>query len=159
MVVSGTHSGQSNFIVHLVGPTEEYLFNEIGRYSGQVVVDEPESGRYRVVVDADGAWTLRFAQPRPFSGAIRVPGTLRSRGSRVVQIRATRSMQPVVSATHTGESNFIVHLVGIGDTTGTEFLFNEIGRYRGQTLVDSMPRGNYLLAVQADGAWSIGFRR
>jgi hypothetical protein len=159
LVVTATHNGSSNFIVRLVGPSDEYLFNEIGAYSGQIAVPEPEAGRYRVSVDADGAWTLKFAQPRPSSAAIRVPGTLKSRGSRVVQIRATTSMEPIVTGVHSGKSNFIVRLIGIGSITGSDYLFNEIGRYRGQTIQDSMPKGNYLLAVQADGAWSVKFTR
>ena len=67
-------------------------------------------------------------------------------------------MQPIVTGIHRGQSNFIVHLVGLS-FSGEEFLFNEIGNYRGQTLIDDMPRGNYLLAVQADGLWSIRFTR
>ena len=68
-------------------------------------------------------------------------------------------MQPVVSATHRGQSNFIVRLIGIGSVSGIEYVFNEIGNYRGQTLIDTMPRGNYLLAVEADGYWTIRFTR
>lgn len=42
--------------------------------------------------------------------------------------------------------------------TGEEYLFNEIGRYHGQTLMmDSLPRGTYLLSVQADGNWTVRF--
>lgn len=160
LVVTGTHSGSSNFIVRLVGPTNEYLFNEIGRYSGQMAVPESRAGRYRVAVQADGAWVLKFVQPVPYSGAIKIPTTIRSRGSRVLQIRAVRTMQPIVTASHSGQSNFIVQLIGIGNLIGEqEFVFNEIGRYRGQSLLDSMPRGYWLLAVQADGAWSIKFTR
>jgi hypothetical protein len=62
-----------------------------------------------------------------------------------------RSSPLVVTAFHSGQSNFIVHLVGAGNE---EFLINEIGRYHGQTLMDSLPRGSYLLYVQADGAWT-----
>ena len=69
LVVTGTHSGQSNFIVHMVkSGNKEFIFNEIGRYNGQALVAEPAAGRYRVAVDADGAWTLKFTQPRPISG-------------------------------------------------------------------------------------------
>jgi hypothetical protein len=68
-------------------------------------------------------------------------------------------MQPVVTGVHRGRSNFIVHLIGYGNLSGTEYVFNEIGRYRGQTLLDSMPRGSYLVWVQADGAWTLRFTR
>jgi hypothetical protein len=36
-------------------------------------------------------------------------------------------------------------------------LVNEIGNYSGQTLVNEMPQGHYLLAVQADGPWTVKF--
>jgi hypothetical protein len=157
-VATAFHNGQSNFIVHLVGAgTDEGLFNEIGAYSGQAAVADVRPGRYRVAIQADGAWTLGFAQPTPPRGAKLIPGTISGHGARVVAIRSTRSMQPIVTATHRGQSNFIVHLIGYGTTTGEEGLFNEIGNYHGQTLVSSLPRGSYLLSVQADGAWAIRF--
>jgi hypothetical protein len=66
-------------------------------------------------------------------------------------------MQPIVSATHRGEANFIVQMIGYGTTSGQAYLFNEIGNFHGQTLMDDLPRGSYLLYVQADGAWTIRF--
>jgi hypothetical protein len=67
-------------------------------------------------------------------------------------------MQPVVRATHTGQANFIVQLIGYGTVSGTLYLFNEIGRYRGEVLADDeMPTGHYLLYVQADGNWTLRF--
>ncbi|HEY7732161.1 MAG TPA: hypothetical protein VH950_14865, partial [Gaiellaceae bacterium] len=60
-----------------------------------------------------------------------------------------------VTATHRGESNFVVYLVGFGSLSGRELVVNEIGRYRGQALVD-VPRGTLLLWVQADGPWTVG---
>jgi hypothetical protein len=158
LVVTGFHNGQSNFIVRLVGVgASETLFNEIGAYSGQAGVAEIRAGRYRVAVQADGGWTLGFAQPSPSRSARLIPGTITGRGARVVAVRSTRSMQPIVTATHRGESNFIVQMIGYGTTTGQATLFNEIGNFHGQTLMDGLPRGPYLLYVQADGAWTIRF--
>jgi hypothetical protein len=158
LVVTGSHNGQSNFIVRLVGAgTSETLFNEIGAYSGQTAVADIHSGRFRVAVQADGVWTLGFAQPTPPRAAKPIPGTITGRGARVIAVRATRHLQPVVTATHRGQSNFIVQMIGYGTTIGQATLFNEIGNYHGQTLMDDLPRGSYLLYVQADGAWSIRF--
>jgi hypothetical protein len=57
-----------------------------------------------------------------------------------------------------GAVELIVDLIGYGSTTGEEGLFNEIGNFQGQTLMSSsLPRGSYLLDVQADGAWTIRF--
>jgi hypothetical protein len=141
VVVSATHNGSSNFIVHLVkGSNTEYLINEVGPYNGQALVEEASPGRYRVVVDADGAWVLKFAQG--LSPTNRIPGLLTGQGSRVIAVRATGHLQPVVSAKHRGTSNFIVHLVGYGSHYGhTDYVFNEIGNFKGQTLIDDVPAG------------------
>ena len=66
-------------------------------------------------------------------------------------------LQPVVDATHRGQANFVVYLIGLGDVSGEQLVVNEIGNYSGQTLVDSMPEGTYLLEVMADGTWSVKF--
>jgi len=63
----------------------------------------------------------------------------------------------VVTATHRGQSNFAVYLIGYGDTTGETLLFNEIGNFNGQTLVEHMPAGSYLLHVEPTAVWSIRF--
>lgn len=159
-VVTAQHRGSSNFAVELVSPGgggSDLLVNEIGNYSGQVAVDDAAAGRYRVPVTADGPWTIRFTQPVPTSAAKRVPGTIRGRGPRVVQIRSTQDLQPVIDVRHRGRSNFVVELIGYGDTSGTELLVNEIGNYSGQSLLNDMPEGTYLLAVQADGPSTVKF--
>jgi hypothetical protein len=167
LVVSARHTGGENFIVHLVGRgaasgINEGLFNEIGTYKGQALVEEVTAGRYRVTVRADGPWTLRFAQPVPGDSAVTLPGTLRGTGAKVLPVAvSTDDFLPVVTATHRGEENFIVHLVGYGDETSGwwQGLFNEIGGYKGETLVEEpMPAGGYLVAVQADGPWTLKFR-
>jgi hypothetical protein len=161
-VVTAQHRGSSNFTVELVsrgGGGSELLVNEIGNYRGQVAVEDAAAGRYRVPVGADGRWTIRFTQPVPTSAAKRVPGAVAGRGARVVQIRATEDLQPIINVRHRGQSNFVVELIGYGDTSGYELLVNEIGNYTGETLLDDMPQGSYLLAVQADGPWTVRFSR
>jgi hypothetical protein len=158
LVVTAFHNGTSNFIVDLVGGGQrENLFNEIGRYNGQTALSDVHAGRYRVAVQADGSWTIAFAQPTPPRSARLIPGTISGRGARVVAIRSTRSMEPIVTATHHGHSNFIVDLIGYGTTTGEVNVFNEIGNYQGQMLLDRIPKGPYLLHVQADGPWTLRF--
>lgn len=160
VVVTATHNGSANFIVHLVkGSDTDFLINEIGPFAGQALVEEVTPGRYRVVVDADGGWVLKFAQ-----GLVptkRIPGLLSGQGDRVVAVRATSNLQPVVTASHRGRSNFIVHLVGYGRQYGhQDYVFNEIGNFRGQTLLDDVPAGTYYVAVHASGGtWSLRFTR
>jgi len=55
-----THSGSSNFIVHLLdmdGHVVEYLANEIGDYSGSTI-SGVDSGGYLLSIDADGPWSI-----------------------------------------------------------------------------------------------------
>jgi hypothetical protein len=88
--------------------------------------------RYRVRVEADGARTLRFSQPVPNDRAKRLPGTDRSEGAQVVAVRTSEDLQPVIRATHRGEPNFILDVVGYGqETSGSENLFNEIDNFNG----------------------------
>lgn len=161
LVVAGAHSGSSNFIVELVSPETGSinLFNEIGRYSGETAVEDAAAGRYRVKVDADGSWTLTFTQPVPTPKAKSIPGTIKGRGAMVIQIRTEEDLQPIIRARHRGQSNFIVDVIGYGGLTGSENLFNEIGNFSGETLLEEMPAGPYLLHVQADGPWTLTFSR
>ena len=90
VVVTATHNGSSNFIVHLVkGSNTDFLVNEIGPFNGQVLLEEVSTGRYRIVVDADGAWVLKFAQG--LSPSKRIPGSLAGQGDRVIAVRAKRT--------------------------------------------------------------------
>jgi hypothetical protein len=61
-----------------------------------------------------------------------------------------------VTGRNGGTSNFIVDLVGYGDrVSGDQNVFNEIGPFHGQTIVDQMPVGDYLPVVQAEGPWTL----
>lgn len=110
-------------------------------------------------IKADGAWTFRLTQPVPKANAKEVPGKLTGSGPTVPHVQTVDELQPVVTASHRGASNFIVYLIGIGDLTGTILLFNEIGNFDGEELIEEMPAGGYLLAVEADGNWTLRFRR
>ena len=62
----------------------------------------------------------------------------------------------VVAFEHDGSSNFIVKLLdGDGDTV--EYLANEIGSFEGSSAIKIDKAAAYLLDVDADGSWSIGF--
>lgn len=161
VVVRGTHSGQSNFIVHTIsrdGAGEEGLFNEIGRWTGQAVWEDAAAGRYRLEVDADGPWTITFTQPDTMRGVALLPGAVKGTGATAVIVRSKDAFNAVVTGTHRGQSNFIVDLIGTGDTTGSVNLFNEIGTFNGETAED-LPEGRLLLYVRADGPWTLDFTR
>ena len=171
LVVTGRHSGGSNFVVELI-PDEGtqvddffagLLFNEIGQFSGQVANDEVGSGGYRVDVSADGPWSLRFAQPVPNPKAKAVPASFSATGAKVKQLRVESDVQPSVAATHQGRSNFVVQLIPMEDVEGQDLfffglVFNEIGSFEGETVTDSpLAPGTYLVYVQADGSWTLEF--
>lgn len=161
LVVGAVNQGSSNFVVKLVGGgTSELLFNEIGRFTGEVAWEDAAPGRYRLAVEADAAWTLYLSQPVPSPKVRNLIGTFSGHGSKVLRTRTTRRAQPVLKATHRGESNFVVKLLGYGNITGRSLLVNEIGSYSGEVLVDDeLPVGYYLVAVTADGDWTLKFAK
>jgi hypothetical protein len=56
-----SHSGDSNFIVHLLcvdTGDDEYVINEIGRYTGQKYVELDPNLRYVWIVIANGGWSI-----------------------------------------------------------------------------------------------------
>lgn len=159
LVVEATHQGASNFVIELVGGGgNELLVNEIGSYDGATLAPFVAAGRARIAVTADGSWRLRLTQPVPSDADTPIPGAVSGRGDDVIALQSTEDLQPIVQARHRGNSNFIASLYGFGDTSGEEFLFNEIGNYTGETLLNDLPEGHFLLAVNADGAWTVRFR-
>jgi len=59
-IVSGTNSGNSNFIVHITdtsGSVEDFVFNEIGPYSGKKII-RIGAGKHYLDVNAEGSWTI-----------------------------------------------------------------------------------------------------
>ncbi len=55
--------------------------------------------------------------------------------------------------THDGSRNFIAWMRGASD----DLLVNEIGGYRGTTMA-GVQAGEFLLDIQADGAWTLSLR-
>lgn len=161
LVATASHEGSANFIVHLIpagGGEEIFLFNEIGTYKGQTALDEISSGAYRLKVEADGTWRVKLEQPVPLGTEKELTGTFRGKGAKVLRVQVLSEMQPTVRGKHSGQANFIVHLIGYGDVTGTLFVFNEIGRFNGETVTEeALPTGTYLVNIQADGTWSLTF--
>jgi hypothetical protein len=57
----------------------------------------------------------------------------------------------------TALTSSFVSLIGYGGLTGEILVFNEIGNFKGETIADEMPAGDFLLYVQADGRWTLKF--
>jgi hypothetical protein len=158
LIVTGAHNGQGTFAVRLepAGGDSLLVFERSGRYRGQTFVAEPGPGRARVRVQASGPWTLRFAQPTADPAAPALPGEFTGRGSRVLAVQAPASFRAAVAARHDGGGRFIARLVGYGGNAGTQVLFDQTGAFSDRTTTD-VAVGTYLLAIQADGSWSVGF--
>ncbi|MDB5910824.1 MAG: hypothetical protein JWP34_4938 [Massilia sp.] len=146
-----THTGSSNFIVTALdstGQRGDSLVNEIAGYKGTVLLNAEEgSNTSALKIQADGAWTIHLKPP---SSARRWIGThISGKSDEVLALDTPSSGLVTMKLTHTGSSNFIVH----GYTAdSSESLVNEIGHYRGEV---ALPEGTFLIAVHADGRWTL----
>lgn len=165
------HKGSSNFQIWLynadTGIQEDLLVNEIGSYSGKMIVGVKkgsivgvEPGRYLLDVTADGSWDVEVEQPNP-STASSLPWTFSGNGADVSSPFLLESGMGAVKYKmhHVGSSNFQIWLFHVsGDYE--ELLVNEIGNYDGSTLhsvggiLGSEP-GIHYLDIEADGNWQV----
>jgi hypothetical protein len=143
-VVTLTHSGKSNFIVHaLTGSEENHLVNEIGTYQGQ----RPLFGTEPVTfdIDADGPWTIHMEPIRSGGGP-----PFQGNGDAVSSLFTPPASGPW-EISHSGKRNFIVHLYCNNRTTSVQ---NEIGVVQASRVVQ-FGQGPCFWEVIADGAWSL----
>lgn len=55
-----THDGNSNFIVHMITTDGmDYLVNEIGKYTGKIIVKIPSGSNALFEIKADGNWSIK----------------------------------------------------------------------------------------------------
>lgn len=150
-VVDATHSGDSNFQVHLVDDTEydEMFVNEIGDYSGETA-DLIDGGEYLLDVEADGDWEIEVRQPRANTGDD-LPQSLEGEGPTVVGPIEFGDTH-IAEGMHSGDSNFQVHVYPQYGSYG-ELVFNEIGEFEGETTFSHNEIG--WVAIQADGGWEL----
>jgi hypothetical protein len=152
-LVSVMGVGSSNLIVWAVdsaGTKYQLLVNEIGNYSGTVLMNMPTTGSiYGFEVTASGmSWTI---QVRPLSSAASwTSGSTTGTGSTVLSVGSVSTLT-TLALSHVGTSNFIVWAY---DANGRriDLLVNEIGNYSGSVL---MPLATRYLGITADGgSWS-----
>lgn len=151
------HDGDANFIVQLRnadGETEEYLVNEIGTIEGTTAAPL-EAGEYQLQVQADGNWKIDVIEPSTATEDVQeAPAEVEGSGHTVVgPIGVDGSI--TVSATHDGDSNFIVHSV-LEDGTSMydrELLINEQGDYEGEVI--AVEEGVRWITISADGNWTL----
>lgn len=147
-VVELAHTGASNFIVRpYEGPAPGFsLANEIGTYTGRVVVEDPEAIT-ALEVRADGPWTISFLPPSAAT-PIAPGGTASGTGDAVLWI--TSPLPPglrIANMAFDGSRNFIVRPYGTdGDSLFS--LANEIGAWTGGAVLPNHAR---LIEVTANG--------
>ncbi len=133
-VLQATHDGESNFQVELLDAALQpidFPFNEIGAFSGTVVMNSTD-GRY-LQVSADGNWSLQLidASTLPVVG-----DTFNGAGDSVVRYNGAGG---IFTMTHDGESNFQVVLHDVTTGEATAFVVNEIGVYSGRNPLTAGP--------------------
>ena len=159
-VVSSTHTaGTSNVIGQLLnqstGENVGLLVNEIGEYSGSIVINVREDGDYVAEVNADGAWTITIAPPS--QDVLPEPYSFQGSGNQVIGYIDMSQGIHRTTATHDGESNFFVYVYQTeGFTAGFgQLVFNEIGVFTGEAAIQVTESQLMLLAVEGDGNWTI----
>lgn len=150
-IVTLTHQGTSNFIVHPVNSagTEGMSWaNDIGNWTGTVFQPKESRAITAASVQADGVWTIDV---KPLKSAPVVPTkSYQGAGTAVVKFKSTQSSPKRIALTHDGDSNFIVRPISSGGKQGMSIV-NEIGDFNGSVV---LPKGTRYLEVIADGTWT-----
>ncbi|MFC4060232.1 hypothetical protein ACFOWE_18160 [Planomonospora corallina] len=151
VIVKFTHDGSSNFAINSLdenGDETDLLVNTIGDYQGTVLAGMREgSSPAAFKIQADGPWTVEIkdvleARTWPES---RITG----KGDDVLIIPGTVEGFTVMTAEHSGESNFVIHAY---TQDREELLVNEIGKYTGEV---TLPNGTAMVRIEADGKWTL----
>ena len=152
-----SHQGQANFIATLLNEQgTEVAFalgNEIGNVETSSAVRIPKAGSYVLDVDADGPWSATIKQPRPTDAPEKT--SFSGDNNAATPIFSLSGGLKRVTATHQGQSNFIISML---DSEGRETAFamiNEIGSGEFSTTVTVPQEGLYLFTVEAEGPWTI----
>lgn len=139
------YNGEGNFSVTSY-ENDDYdglLVNEIGNYSGDVLIDH--SGTFELQIEAEGSWSITSSgldidDSTTFSGF----------GDSVTGITTHDGGNWHI--THAGSSNFSVTQYGLNEGY-MDLLVNVIGNYDG---VVKAEKGDYIFfEINADGNWTI----
>ncbi len=137
--------GKGNFSVTSYENDEydDLLVNEIGNYSGDVLIDH--SGTFELEISGEGSWSIT-------SSGLSVDDKTSFSGSGDSVTGITSHSGGSWNISHTGEDNFVVVQYGL-DEGYMDLLVNEIGNYNGTVKAES--GDDIFFEVTADGNWSI----
>ncbi len=117
-------------------------------------------GQYRVEIKASGLWSLNIRQLVYTTGQS-TPHVFSGSGDGISTVLDLKAGTIPVTLTHFGNSNFIVYVMNASGQDN-ELLVNEIGNYSGSVALRvqsggilNLPPGLHIIAVQADGSWTI----
>ncbi len=142
-----THSGYSNFIVHAYGADgdKDLLVNEIGNYSGVILIDSESP--IMLNVEADGKWTYNILELASFDIS-----DFSGKGDWVTCIFPAPDGAQSWHFKHNGDSNFVVWL---WTTDGRDLVINEIGAYDADQVITIPEGSSAFFEIKADGEWAI----
>ncbi|MDI2127411.1 TerD family protein [Yinghuangia seranimata] len=153
VVAEITCGGAGNFAVWTLNTAleqDKLLVNEIGAYTGRVLLDERGTRTERLKIESDGAWTISVQPPTAAPWLI---GPATGHGPEVLRWTGPRT---VVAMTHGGHSNFMVRVYAETPDRAEDpylaSLANTIGPYDGESI---LPAGPCLVEIEADGDWTV----
>lgn len=145
--ISLTHSGDRNFVVWDYDDQGDktLLVNDIGDWSGSLPF---WGGSHNLEITADGDWTITVEQMQQVY-------SLEATGkgySCIGYYIASSSDSGSYKLTHFGDRNFVIWEYTSEDT---DLVVNEIGEYEGSKYLQFSDGEVVVLAITADGEWSI----
>lgn len=146
--LSITHNGSSNFTIKSYNNDKggsDLLVNEIGNYSGTVLI--AESGNYDIEIHADGNWQINAFKIDNTDGAY-----FSGHGDAVTSVFLADGYNWKIT-NNNADSNFVVRIY-YPETGERDLLINEIGNYTG--IVRSDRKGSVFFEITSNGDWSIG---
>ena len=144
------------------------VVNEIGNVGYLQLCDITElgDGDDKILeVKADGEWILEFTSIDWFFGHdYTLTTSFSGRGNDIAYSRSSQDpyrntfkateSATICRATHNGNSNFIVEMFELSEKGEMTVVFNEIGYYKGETVISTVPGKMYIFNVIADGDWT-----
>lgn len=147
-VLTINYYGEGNFSVVSYENGDDYddlLVNEIGNYSGQVLIDR--GGTFDLEITADGEWTIQT------SGLSIDDSTVFSGNGDFVTGITTHDGGNWEIA-NDGDSNFTVIQYGV-KSGYMDLLVNEIGSYSGTVKCQKADGDNIFFAIKSNGNWTL----
>ena len=151
-LVRAKHTGEGNFAIWALngaGKETELLVNTIGEYKGTTLLTATAKRHVRgLAVTGDGDWTITTKPLR--KARVWRDATINGTGDNVLKVPVRKL---TLKAVYRGEGNFAIWALNKNGRL-LDLLVNEIGRYRGTTV---MPIGTKYVTVNADSGktWTL----